>query len=362
MYITVSREALRAAMSLAVTVADRKSPIPQLACALLRADKTLTVAASDLSTSYVTEIECTTREAGALALDAKGLHDVLSSLSVDEVTIRAVDGKGEIRAGKSRLQIPAQPADQFPKMPDLAELKFLPLDAQALVKCIAGVMGCVSSDKLRTMLAGVHLDLAKSEAMASDGHRGAIYRCPLGGQATKPVLVPGTATLLKAIGDSKEAQVCVRPDALYLRIGATVVGVKLLEAEFPASVIDQSARAKSDHEVTAGREALIASLRLVGLAAPRETGSVRLSCMPQKASLAANGPTGISEDEIAVGYDGKGFECGFNVRYMVDALECLSSEEVTLGFNADKFAPIVVRPLDEEMGQEHVLIVMPQAL
>lgn len=362
MNISVDREQLRTALSLAITVTDKRSTVPALACVLLRADKSLTVAASDLSTSYFTDVVCSVSEPGAVALDAKGLYDIVSSLAVDEVTIRTVDGKGEIRAGKSRFQVGAQSPDDFPKMPDVAGLNFATLDGPSLAKMIGGVIGCASQDTNRTMMAGVHLDLGQCAAMASDGHRAAIFRGSLGGKADGVPFLPrtGAATVLRAIGETKDVDVHVRADAFYLRVGSTVIGVKLLEAQFPAAAVGPMARAKSDHEVTVGREALLSSIKRVVLAAPKETYCVRMSFAPSKAALSANSSTAVSEDEIAVAYDGKGFECAFNATYVIGALEALTAEEVTFGFNRiETFEPIVLRPLAEEMGEEHVFVVMP---
>lgn len=365
MNITCNRAQLHAALSLAVGVADKRSTMPALACVLLRAGKTLSIAASDLSVSYLTEVDCAAREPGALALDAKSLHDIVASLDADEVSIRAVDGKGEIRAGKSRFQVGAIRADDFPKMPDVTALKFHALDLGALRKLAAATAYCASPDLNRAHLAGVHLDFSRSVAMASDGHRAALCSLPLGSDMKGTALVPrtGLTTLVKVDGD--DGEVALDAGVIYLRAGRTVVGVKTLEAEFPIrhEMKPQYFPVKRKHEVTLGREAFLATVKRVAIVTGKDSDhGVRMSVAPGIASLASKSAAlGIAEDELAVGYDGKGIEFGFNATYLADALETLDGDEVTLGID-DGMSPITLRPTAENMGEEQVAIVMPQRI
>jgi DNA polymerase-3 subunit beta len=367
MNITANREQLRAALALATSVADRKSTIPTLACALLRAGKSLTVSASDLSVSYLSEMPCSVKEPGAIALDARGLHDIISSLTADDVTIRAVDGKGEIRAGKARFQLGSQPVEHFPTMPDVDKMNFVNVRAATLARMVDGVAFCCDPLNTNPAVAGVYL--GDGVAMGASSARTAMMAAPLGG-SLPPMSVPcaALATMLKVAGGAESVEMATSGAEVFLRNERTVVAAKLYEAPFPADLCKSFFRAKSDHEVTVPRVAFADALRRVSLVTSREMShEVRLSLKPGMASLVSRGAsTGIAEDEIAVGYDGKGHECAFSAQFLVDALEAMTGDEVTLGFNDDRplpsggtsWEPIIIRPLAEEMGEEHAVVLM----
>lgn len=361
MNISINRAALDAALGLAAGVAGRRSTVDVLKCVLLEADTTtLTISASDLNVTYVSKLGCTVREPGTLALDAKGLYDIASSLSTEDVAIRAVDGRAEIRAGKSRFQVAAQPPEHFPKMPDLSALNFAKCDGPALARIVAGVAFIADSADNNPAFGGVFLDFAKSTAAAASRVRGASYTRDIKTSLDAKAFVPrGSLATMLRLADG-EVEIAVSPAEMFLRAGSTVIAAKLLDADFPITteLRDKLFRVKSDHEVIVPRERFADVLRRVALCANKDINhEVRLAIKPGLASLATKSAAGMAEDEVEVGYDGAAYECGISASQIVEALDIIGGDEVTLGFSANQYEPIVLRPVAEEMGDEHVVLV-----
>jgi DNA polymerase-3 subunit beta len=67
---------------------------------------------------------------------------------------------------------------------------------------------------------------------------------------------------------------------------------------------------------------------------------------------------GEAKEEIEVDYKGDSMEMGFNAKYIIDFLEVIKKEGVTLELK-DSLSPALLRPVDEE---GYIYIVMPVRL
>lgn len=359
MNITLNTSAFRAVLASAASIAKPKSTLAILGNVLLRADgSVLTVAASDLSTTYTGTVSANVKEPGALALGC-GLLEVVASLTAEEVTLRATEGGGEIRAGKSRFQLAGLPPADFPSIHEAPSSMF-EVDTKVLARIVDGVGFCCDLAEKNPALQGVFIDFESGTAMSAGRVRCASMTLPLGDGKGK-ALVPraALAQLLKIAGGGR-VEVAVTPAQIFMRSGTSVVSTKVIEADFPisAAVRDNYFRSKSDHEVSVPRVAFMDALRRVSLVTSKlNNHEVMLSFVAGKASLTCKG-SGIAEDEIAVGYDGKGIERAVSAKQVSEALDAMNGDEVSLGFNENKFDPIVIRPVAEEMGEEHVAIVL----
>ena len=64
---------------------------------------------------------------------------------------------------------------------------------------------------------------------------------------------------------------------------------------------------------------------------------------------------GEAQDRCAIAGDGKELEIGFNVRYLVDALRAVPSEEVCLELT-NGLSPIVLTPADEKHDFAYMIL------
>ena len=108
-------------LRLAQSIADRKSTMPMLANVLLRTvgKNKLLVAATDLNVSLSAQLQATATTEGGITVNAKALHDIVTSLPGEELTIKRADnGWAEIHAGKVNYRVVGMPDRDFPKVPD----------------------------------------------------------------------------------------------------------------------------------------------------------------------------------------------------------------------------------------------------
>ncbi len=228
LHITVPRSALAQAVSTAKSATDAKSTMPILGNVLVQArDGKVVVAATDLvkTERRILPTEgIDIRSEGEITIPAKALHQILSTFTDDAVTlaVEKVEAEGlrvSLRAGRSRLTLPAIAAKDFPRLPVISH-KATPKTDPLLRPLLSLCVPFASTDETRTALNGVSV---KDGVMgASDGHsaimvqyRGAIGECmvpiPFGG------MIPGGG----------EVEFLCESEHLFLRDAQGVASVQL---------------------------------------------------------------------------------------------------------------------------------------
>jgi DNA polymerase-3 subunit beta len=122
MKITCERSYLANALGVSSRAVSSRNTLPILSNVLLETEEDrLRLTATDLDTAIRCQIPATVLEAGAVAVPAGVLGDVVSKLSDAPVTLELGDGKVSVRSGKSEYTILSLPAEDFPVVPEVSE-------------------------------------------------------------------------------------------------------------------------------------------------------------------------------------------------------------------------------------------------
>lgn len=363
-------------LSSAQGIADRKSTMPILANVLLRTDgpDRIIVAATDLNITVTTEINCEVIAEGGLTIGAKHLHDIVKSLPGDRLSLKRADNQyAEIVAGKVNFKVVGLADRDFPRLPNHREVKFHKVEAATLRDLITKTFFSISTDETRYHLNGVlfECDGADKNTVArmvsTDGHRLSKCERPLpGGPKLMPgVLIPrkGLMELRRALeGPATHVEIGFHQGHIFLRSGGTALSVKLNEAQFPP--YEQVIPRDHERSVKASRTGLTDSLKRIMLVASDKTYGVKLSLSKGILRVESDNPDlGQGREEIDVDYDGGDVTIGFNAKYVIELLNEIDTDEVSLELNGE-LDPGVLRPVDENArpGNNHLGVVMPMRL
>ena len=191
LHITLPRSALAQAVATAKSATDAKSTMPILGNVLVQArDGKVVVAATDLIKTerrILPTDGIDIRSEGEITIPAKALHQILSTFTDETVTLaveKTESGDGlrvSLRAGRSRLTLPAIAAKDFPRLPVISH-KATPKTDPLLRPLLSLCVPFASTDETRTALNGV--SIRDGVMGASDGHsaimvqyRGAVGEC-----------------------------------------------------------------------------------------------------------------------------------------------------------------------------------------
>jgi DNA polymerase-3 subunit beta len=375
MEFRIEKAAFLQGLYFAQGIADRKSTMPILANVLLRTDgpERLLVAATDLNLTVTSEIPCEVTGEGGLTVAARHLHDIVKSLPGERLTIRRTDNNyADISAGKVNYKVVGLPDRDFPKLPNHREVKFHKVDAAVLRDLINKTFFSVSTDETRAHLNGVLFecdgagDKAVARMVSTDGHR--LCKCErhlAGGPKLMPgVLIPrrGLIELRRALEGTSHIEIGVQSGNLFLRTGATVLTVRLNDAQFPP--YEQVIPRDHQREATVSQGGLLDALKRISLVASEKTYGVRLSLGKGALRIESDNPDlGQGREELDVRYDGPDFTIGFNAKYLIELLTEMESPEVQIELNGE-LDPGLVRPADPQAqpGNQYLGVIMPMRL
>jgi DNA polymerase III subunit beta len=340
-------------------VASRGGALPVLSGvrAVLEGDQ-LTLTGSDLDLTITVAVTVSGGADGVAVVPARLAGDIVRSLEPGAVHVEVDDDEARISSGRSQFGVRLLPADDFPRVTDVAG-DDVSLDAASLAEALRQVVRAASHDDARPILTGV-LMAAEGDGLrlvATDSYRLAVRDLP---GAT--VLREGQAVLVpsKALGEL--ARVLTGAEGVTLRlgerdatfeVGATRLTTRLIEGEFPN--YRQLIPTAHPNRLTIGRDPLLDAIRRVKLLA-REATPVRLTLRPDGVELTAvTQDVGQASEDVDAKYEGAEMVIAFNPEYLAEGVEAVPGDEVTLE-TIDALKPAVVRSVE---SGDYLYLLMP---
>jgi len=369
MKITLSRGALLKPLTYVSSVVEKRQTLPILSNVLLQFDgnNRLSLTGTDLEVEVITYCDRAAGDAGEVSLNARKLFDITRALPVDaEISITAEDnGKCIIRSGKSRFTVQTLPVVDFPKIETEQWSQVWKLPASIFKQALARTAFAMAQQDVRFYLNGLLLvaDSDKLKTVATDGHRLAKTECLLTSRSTDAeiqAIVPRKAIteLNHIIEDSDtEINVSFNPNHIRVELDSVIFTSKLIDGRFPdyEKVIPKN----QDKSLIINRNDLQNTLNRAAILTNEKFRGVRLIVTSGKMSVSANNPDQEEAfDEVDIEYAGDKVEIGFNVGYMLEALNAIDSEKVEMLLSDANSSGTIRAPGDEET----VYIVMPMRI
>lgn len=361
------------ALTLAQTVADRRSTMPVLANVLLRAtaDDELVCCATDMMIALTETVPCKVSSPGSLTLGVRHLHNVVRTLPSGALRVKSLDNSwAQILASRSEFKLMGMPEGDFPELPDAGDVEFTKIPSHRLVDLIDKTLFSVSTDEARVNLNGAlfESDGETATMVSTDGHRLTKYSIPLAGPklADKGIVIPrkGMDEIRKVLNRVEgECGIAVVDRNLFVQADALTLSVKLNDVTFPPwkQVVPKDFQRRAGIE----REELVNALRQAVVIAPEKTATVKLQLDKGNLKLNADNPElGAINLELPVDYDGSSLTAGFNANYLIEALAAVDSDRIYLDFQGE-LDPCVLRPAPGDDGEEapdFLAVVMPMRI
>jgi DNA polymerase-3 subunit beta len=348
-------------------VASAKSTMPALSHVLLRADgQQLKLSATDLDLAIEDFVGVNVEQAGAVALPAKSLFEVVKTLPAGDVTLTLLDNQRvEIKAPKATFKLMGVAASEFPAIPQVSEAQSIELPAREIARMIDGTIFCVSTDDARYNLTGIYWEVLQSgrglRFVATDGHRLALMERGFDQEVNmKPVIVPKKALieLKRLIGSSPNDELKVRcsfsDNHVVFGVGDVKLSSRLIEGQFPD--YEQVIPKNPANIVKASRAELSEALKRVSIMSPDKSFGIKLHFAPDLVRVESQNPAlGEAVQEIDVEYQGPEITIGFNAHYLLEVLSQVSEGGVRIELS-DHLSPALIRPIE---SRDLLGVVMP---
>lgn len=332
-------------------------------------DGLLTITASDLQTSMITEIDVEAKEDGSIAVPARILMETLKNLPEQPVTF-SMDSETygvEISSDNGHYKLAGENATDFPKVPSVADAYNVDMSTDVLSSAINNTIFATSNDELRPAMTGVYVKLDESSTtfVATDGHRLVRHRrVDVASDTGMSIIIPRKAlNLLKSTLPSENVNVVVEYNAsnAYFHFNSIKMICRLIDERFPD--YENVIPAENPIEMRINRNEFLGSLKRISIYANKTTHQVRLKITGSELVISAEDLDFSNEanERLACEHEGEDIEIGFNAKFLVEMLGNLHSNEITLKMSAPNRAGLII-PADQDENEDILTLVMPVML
>lgn len=392
MKLVCAQSDLSTNLSLVSRAVPSRPTHPVLANVLLQADaqtNSVSLTAFDLSLGIRTSFSAEVIQGGAIALPARLLVDITSRLPEGEITLEdesastaeTPGGEGIIvtlTPKSGRYQLRAMGAEEYPELPIIENIEAIHLTTAALIEGLRGCLFATSSDETKQVLTGVHLTLKQDalEFAATDGHRLAVVETVnesaipaahfvnASSENQLEVTVPNRAMreLERMLAHSSSEEEI----ALYFDQGQIVfqwqnqrLTSRILEGQYPAYRL--LIPRQFERQLTLDRKQLVSTLERIAVLADQKNNIVKISMdgNAEEITLSVESQdVGSGIESMPAQISGEDIDIAFNVKYLMEGLKALPSQEIQMQLNGN-LTPVIFTPLS---GLKMTYLAMPVQL
>ena len=329
----------------------------------------LTITASDLQTSMITQLEVEAKDSGNIAVPARILMDTLKNLPEQPVTFSIDEDTYsiEISSDNGRYKLAGENATDFPKVPEVTDPYTVDLSSETLNAAINNTIFAVSNDELRPAMTGVYIRLSETNAtfVATDGHRLIRYRrVDVAADLDNSLIIPRKAlNLLKSTLPSDNTNVTLEFNAsnAYFKFGNVQMICRLIDERFPD--YENVIPADNNNHMVINRMQFLSSMKRIAIYANKTTHQVRLKITGSELQISAEDLDFSNEasERLSCDHDGEDIEIGFNAKFLIEMLNNLDSTDIQLNLSQPNRAGLIV-PQDKDENEDILMLVMPVML
>lgn len=352
MNIQIPRNALLSAIQTVIGAAEKRQTLPILSTILLTAkEDQLHLAATDLEM----QLECSTAiqniTPGSVAAPARKLHDICKGLPEGAaISIEHKDNRLVVKSGRSRFTLATLASAEFPSLKDTIGGTDLKITGGELTDLINRTQFAMATNDVRYFLNGILMEIEQSHVriVATDGHRLALSEMVRDTGVKRPVkaIVPRKAVqeMLRMVDDQgAELTLTLSENHLRLQADDRRLVTKLIEGRFPdyQRVIPDGGL----NVLRADRNLVRAALSRAAILSNEKFRGVRLCLDASGIRVQSTNPSQEeANEEVEASYEGQNLEIGFNVGYMLDALDALEGNEFVLKLSGVDASGLIFDP------------------
>lgn len=370
MQFTIAREALLKPLQLVANTVERRQTLSILSNVLLvLKNGELSLTGTDLEVEMIGRAQVSNElDAGEITVPARKLFDIVKSLpDSSDIDFTLDNNKLTVKSGRSRFTLTTLPASDFPAIEDNINSMTVQLQQKQLKRLIDAVSFSMAQQDVRYYLNGMMLEISTDHirSVATDGHRLALCNLEQGAAeangSARQLILPrkGVLEMVRILQESEEAvTLLLSHNHLRAQTPEFTFTTKLVDGKFPD--YERVLPRPTGNNIVADRQLLKQAFQRAAILSNEKYRGVRLVLENNLLTLIANNPEQEEAEElIGVDYQGNSFEIGFNVNYVVEVLNTLTTDEVKIAL-ADANSSALIEGVAETTDAKYV--VMPMRL
>lgn len=357
MKLTISKETLLEQLTYVVGAVEKKHTSKILENILMNvSEDKLQLVGTDLEIEMSSTIDIPAESAGSLTAPARKLFDICKALPNDSfILLENIEDRLFIKGARSRFELSTLPADDYPLLDDIPIKQEISIPENKLKYLMEKVSFSMANQDVRYYLNGLLFEFTENSiiAVSTDGHRLALSKYISSETSPKldfKIIIPrkGILELSRLLDASSEILVNLQISDNHIRVYKDNIRFtsKLIDGKYP----DYKAAipSNSSYSIELDREQFRDTLARVAILSNEKFKGIRLGFKQGLMSLHSNNPDNeIAEEEIDINYSGDAFEIGFNVTYLLEAVNHLEGDTLFLSLSSPDTSALLHSKDDE---------------
>jgi DNA polymerase III subunit beta len=363
----LEKEILLKPLQIVIGIVERKQTLPILSNVLIEKEPgKIRFTATDLEIQITTTIEINDKNSSveSITLGGKKLQEILRILpDQSKITIQTKENKAQIKANTSRFSLQTLPSQDFPKLNNqLTDANKILLNQSTLKALLLSVQYAMAQQDVRYYLNGVLLLIEenKLKVVATDGHRLAFNAGNIKGNHEKrEIILPRKAIieLCKLLGDTDEiVEIEFSAQQAIVSFSGINLTTKVIDGKFPDF---ERVIPKYNNHLNINRMLIQQALQRAAILSNEKFRGVRFVLTERNLSIISNNSEQEeAQEDIETEYHGEAIDIGFNVNYLMDGLNNISSEIAIFSFGDPNSSILITTPQNSEFRY----VVMPMRI
>ena len=330
----------------------------------------LTLSSSDLESTMTSEIEIESTSTDKIAISAKLLTDILKTFSEQPLTFSKTDNNTiEISASNGKYSLAYLNGDEFPKQIELLDAHETKVKGSDLGNAINSTIFASGTDDLRPVMNGVFFQFNSDSLkfVATDAHKLVKFETSeyTTNEVSEFIMPKKPLQILKGILQGENSELVIQHNESNAKFifDKSSITCRLIDGKFPnyEAVIPKD----NPNVLTIDRQLFLNSVRRVSIFSNKTTNQIRIKIAGTLLNISAEDFdfSNKADENLECQYSGDDIQIGFNSKFLIEMLNNLESDMITLSMSHPNRAGII-RPLNEdgESKETITMLVMPVML
>ncbi len=330
--------------------------------------ETLTITASDVETTMSVVVPLVKAEdEGSIAIPAKILIDTLKTFGNIPIsfTINMENQLIELATDDGKFKLSGYDGNEFPDSPEMEDSSEISIGAEILEQAISKTIFATGNDELRPVMMGVNFEFTPDGLImvGTDAHKLVKYtQKTIKSDSEDSFVVPKKPLQqLKNILSKSTENVLVRYNKVnaHFEFDNYKLICRLVDNKYPnyEAVIPKD----NPNILIVDRVQFLNKIRRVSFFANQSTNQIKLSITGQELSLSAEDLdfTNEAHERLNCSYEGSNLDIGFNSKFLIEMLNNIDTEQVTMELSTPGRAGILLPYIEGESDEEILMLVMP---
>ena len=321
-----------------IGAAEKATTLPILSHVLIQLKNgELTLTTTDMEIELSTSNKIKSQEKISFTVSVKNLIDIISKLEEKTIIDFIIEKtKIYIKINKNSFELNTLNIQDFPSLPRDQNSEIIHIKQSTLKKLIEKTSFSMGNQDIRAYLNGLYFEVNENNiiVVATDGHRLAIGKIQQKNNLSnkKSIILPKKAIreLCRILDEDKNIEINIHltDNYFYLTNNTITIVSRLIDGNFP----DYSQVIPTDYKdiVEINRQNFLDNLIQASIFVEERTKGVKLAFKNNQINIFSHSKLGQAKTKININNFDKKIEITFNVRYLINILEKLTTDNINM--------------------------------